>query len=107
LLAGAEGEAVSGFEIHMGATSGTARPAFYIGKERRPEGAVSEDGMVVGTYLHGLFENDAVRGRVVANLRGADAVQTARWDPESHIDRLARHASQCLDIGRIREIAGL
>jgi len=48
---------VSGYEIHMGVSHGTAMetPAFSI--DRRGEGAVSADGQILGTYLHGLFDH--------------------------------------------------
>jgi adenosylcobyric acid synthase len=47
---------VTGYEIHMGTSSGPAlaRPAFVI--EGRAEGARSEDDQVLGTYLHGIFD---------------------------------------------------
>jgi hypothetical protein len=47
-------------------------------------------------------------GRILANLMagGGPSVET-RWHPEAHIDSLARQAVQYLDIGRIREIAGI
>ena len=108
LLAGARGVRVSGYEIHMGKTTAAEDHAFAIGEGRRPDGAVSTDGRVLGTYLHGLFANDALRTRIVANLTAGDepSVQT-RWDPEAHIDALARQVSQYLDIGRVREIAGI
>jgi adenosylcobyric acid synthase len=43
---------VKGYEIHMGETERGGDEEAFIG-----EGAVSPDGMVIGTYLHGLFEN--------------------------------------------------
>ncbi|PRC91534.1 cobQ: cobyric acid synthase CobQ [Solimicrobium silvestre] len=48
---------VSGYEIHMGTSAGTAldAPAFYI--DGRPEGAISQDNQILGTYLHGLFDH--------------------------------------------------
>jgi adenosylcobyric acid synthase len=45
---------VTGYEIHMGETErGVDREAFT------GDGAVSPDGLVFGTYLHGLFQNEA------------------------------------------------
>ena len=46
------GQIVTGYEIHMGVTSPSGEAAFG------DDGAVSESGMVIGTYLHGLFENE-------------------------------------------------
>jgi adenosylcobyric acid synthase len=48
--------AVSGYEIHMGISRGAAlaNPAFYIGA--RAEGARSADDLILGTYLHGVFD---------------------------------------------------
>jgi adenosylcobyric acid synthase len=43
---------VSGYEIHMGETERGGANEAFLG-----EGAVSDDGLVIGTYLHGLFEN--------------------------------------------------
>ncbi|HEY8023495.1 MAG TPA: cobyric acid synthase [Burkholderiaceae bacterium] len=51
--------AVKGYEIHMGNSHGAAleRPAFYI--EGRAEGAISTDNLILGTYLHGVFDHPA------------------------------------------------
>ncbi len=60
-IAGAEG-AVSGYEIHMGETA-------FNGDVAHPlEASSACDGTVLGTYLHGLFENPSVRDAFVANL---------------------------------------
>ncbi|MDP2152178.1 MAG: cobyric acid synthase [Methylotenera sp.] len=49
---------VTGYEIHMGVTTGPAlkSPALYL--EGRPEGAISQDNQIAGTYLHGLFDHE-------------------------------------------------
>ena len=46
---------VSGYEIHAGVTKGDAlaRPAVLLADG--PDGAISSDGQVMGTYLHGLL----------------------------------------------------
>jgi len=57
-----EGASVSvrGYEIHMGVTEGAAlsRPALRLdsGGQARSDGAISEDGQILATYLHGLFD---------------------------------------------------
>jgi adenosylcobyric acid synthase len=73
LLAGLAGTAIGGYEIHMGRTRAHEPPAFQI--ERRSgapadsrDGAVAGDGWVLGTYLHGLFANDALRSTILRNL---------------------------------------
>jgi adenosylcobyric acid synthase len=54
---------VCGYEIHMGETDrGTAEEAFS------GEGAVTGDGLVIGTYLHGLFENPSAVSAILTYL---------------------------------------
>ncbi|OPY54481.1 MAG: cobyric acid synthase [Methanosaeta sp. PtaU1.Bin112] len=57
------GQPITGYEIHMGVTSPKGEKAFG------DDGAVSENGMVIGTYLHGLFENDNFRNSFLDFLR--------------------------------------
>jgi adenosylcobyric acid synthase len=105
LLSGLEGMPIEGYEIHMGETVSGGAPAFLLGPAGRPDGAVSSDGRVFGTYVHGLFANDGFRAGLLRNL-GAEA-GGSEWDPEAHIDALAAQARMYLDIDRIREIAGV
>ena len=59
---------MTGYEIHIGRTDGPdrARPFAEVGG--RPEGAVSPDGRVMGSYLHGMFTADAFRAAWLSGL---------------------------------------
>ena len=88
--ADAMGATVSGYEIHMGVSAGgaLARPAFDIAG--RGEGACSEDGQIIGTYLHGLFDNASACAALLrwAGLHSDAAVDSAALR-EASLDRIA------------------
>jgi adenosylcobyric acid synthase len=89
---------VSGYEIHMGMSRGAAlaNPAFRIG--RRLEGALSADGQIFGTYLHGVFDAPAASAALLrwAGLEGAAAVDIAALREQS-LDRIADAARPLLE----------
>ncbi|ALK95652.1 cobyric acid synthase [Massilia sp. WG5] len=84
------GAAVGGYEIHMGVSSGAAlaRPAFEI--EGRGEGACSEDGQILGSYLHGMFDSASACAALLrwAGLHSQHAVNAAALR-EASLDRIA------------------
>jgi len=88
---------VAGYEIHMGISTGAAleRPAFRI--DGRPEGALSPDDQVLGTYLHGVFDTPQAS---LALLRwaGLDAEHGVDLDAlrEASLERLADAAEPLL-----------
>jgi len=90
--------AVSGYEIHMGVSTGSAlaTPAFFI--DGRPEGALSADGQVLGTYLHGLFDTQQAISALLrwAGLDSHHTVDTAALR-EASLDRIADATQPLLD----------
>ncbi|MGE4250522.1 MAG: cobyric acid synthase [Parvibaculaceae bacterium] len=99
------GETVSGYEIHLGATKGLdcARPFTMIGDA--PDGAQSRDGRVMGTYIHGLFSNDAFRRHFLKGL-GAEGSRLAfETVIDETLDGLARHLARHVDIDRLLSLA--
>lgn len=103
------GAPVSGYEIHIGRTTGMdcARPAFHlreVGGRPKLDGAMSKDGRVVGTYLHGLFTDDGFRK---AYLSGFGEVSDLAYDAriDAVLDDLASHLEKALDVDAVLEIA--
>ncbi|MFH1087388.1 MAG: cobyric acid synthase, partial [Chloroflexota bacterium] len=104
---------VTGYEIHMGQTGGeNARVVFQIvetpeGKAGYPDGAASDDGLVFGTYIHGLFHN-AVFTRALLDrlrqLRGLPAGVAASVDRDGQYDDLARIVRQSLNMREVYRI---
>lgn len=92
--------AVAGYEIHMGVSRGAAlaRPAVRF-SDGRADGALSEDGQVLGSYLHGLFDEPAA---LAALLRWAGAGEVATVDLAARraadLDRLADCVADKLDL---------
>jgi adenosylcobyric acid synthase len=99
---------VDGYEIHAGLTRGPAldSPAVYL--PRGPDGAVSEDGQVLGTYLHGLFESPDACATLLA-WAGLDDTRTFDYHGlrEAAIDRLAVAVDEHLDTDRVLELLRL
>ena len=62
--------AFSGYEIHMGQTTGpaTSRPFARLGESGTPDGAISADGRVIGSYVHGALASTALRAALLARL---------------------------------------
>lgn len=100
-----DGVPLRGYEMHMGVTSGPGRerPFARIGGE--PEGAVSPDGRVVGTYLHGLFADDHQRAAWLQRLGGKAAGFDYEAGVEDVLDRLAAHMEHHLDLDALLSIA--
>ncbi|MDI6026842.1 cobyric acid synthase [Corticibacterium sp. UT-5YL-CI-8] len=95
------GTELSGYEIHLGKTTGPdcARPVAEI--NGKPDGAASPDGKVFGTYLHGLFGADAFRGRFLAELGIQDGGIDYRAQVETALDDIAAHLEKHLDCDAI------
>ncbi len=93
---------VTGYEIHMGVSRGPglARPAVRFAN--RDDGARSPDDQVMGTYLHGVFDE---AGACAALLAWAGLERAVPVDyiglRQAEIDRLADSIEQHLDLSRL------
>src|SRR5580704_6679417 len=96
----------AGYEMHIGVTEGPdrARPFAHLA-DGTPDGAVSTDGRVIGTYIHGLFAGDRQRAAWLARL-GAGTSQIAYDDlVEQTLDALAAHLATHIDLDRLLKLS--
>jgi len=99
---------VAGYEIHAGVSIGDAlhHPALQL--EHGTDGALSADGQILATYLHGLFESKLATDAV---LRWASLGEVNTPDyhvrREADIERLADMVEQYLDGNKLRSLFGL
>ncbi len=117
-----EGE-ISGYEIHMGRVerrAGVAAPFRIIARnavatnavsEDALDGAISADGAVAGTMLHGIFENELLRAALLGMLRRRKGIAAPAGPPipprDAQYDRLAATVRANINWKMIERIAGL
>ncbi|MBB4721760.1 cobyric acid synthase [Xanthomonas euvesicatoria] len=97
---------VSGYEIHCGLSSGAAlaRPLLQL-DDGRTDGAISDDGQVLGTYVHGVFDHPQA---LAALLAWAGLAQAAPLDlaalREASLERLADAVHTHLDTAALTRL---
>ncbi|HEX7445301.1 MAG TPA: cobyric acid synthase CobQ [Methanothrix sp.] len=100
------GQEVTGYEIHMGVTSSGGEAAFG------DDGAVAEDGIVIGTYLHGIFDNENFRNAFLDYLYerknpSKPAKGRAPTQKGSGFQELAAAVEANLDMEKVWRMLGL
>lgn len=112
---------IEGYEIHMGLTHFTAevQHPFQIRLTRQtegepnachPDGVISPDGKLWGTYIHGILHNDDFRRSWLNQLRLAKGWQAVAGSlrfqqrREAAFERLAEHVRNHLDLTKIYEM---
>lgn len=103
-----ENAPVSGYEIHAGVTRGPALEQAAVQlDDGRSDGALSADGQILGTYLHGLFETPAACSALL-RWAGLEAVQEVDYHAlrERDIERLADLVERHLDTAALLTLCG-
>jgi adenosylcobyric acid synthase len=121
-LENAKGMKVTGYEIHMGQSQpgNEVVPAFEIvsrlGEQVSfQDGAARGDGMVWGTYIHGVFDGASFRRSLINSLRMGkglapleDSASLSAWEQRQRdYDRLGEVVRGSLDMGKIYNLLGL
>jgi adenosylcobyric acid synthase len=101
-----DGASFAGYEMHIGVTEGPdrARP-FARFEDGSPDGAMSADGRVVGTYIHGLFADDPQRAAWLKRFAATPGNLSYDGAIEQTLDALAAHLAAHLDLDRLLKLA--
>jgi adenosylcobyric acid synthase len=101
ILGRINGEKVWGYEIHMGETLSKEPIAF------EDDGAVGNGGLIIGTYLHGIFENENFRNAFLDYLYDRKNMVRRSTSKGKGYDELANAVETHLDMGRIWAMLGM
>ncbi len=106
------GLAIKGYEIHHGRTEGGGAVPAVLREDGEVIGAGTEDGLLWGTYLHGLFDDDEYRRWFIDRLRVKKGLQPigrvlVNYDHEPALDRLADIVRQSFQMDEIYRLIGL
>jgi adenosylcobyric acid synthase len=103
----------SGYEIHMGQTRRLGGDPWFKVVERNQiacedaDGCVSSDNKIMGTYIHGLFENPAIT-RLWLDHIGLPDVKTSNLEglesKDREYDLLAEYVESHIDINGIEQL---
>jgi adenosylcobyric acid synthase len=100
------GERLRGYEMHIGETKGADCTRPMLNLAHGPDGAVSADGRVMGTYVHGIFASDGYRHAFLTSLRARQNSGVAyEAQVDQVLDELAAHLARHIDTDRILDVA--
>ncbi|MBF7096875.1 cobyric acid synthase [Alkalibacter mobilis] len=105
---------VTGYEIHMGVTDYKEKREHFVHLETGEiDGIVKDDGMVIGTYLHGIFDNDNLRDTILNFIRkskgiaGSKKAESFNEFKDRQYDELAKLLEDNLNVNKIMSIMGI
>lgn len=88
-----------GYEMHLGETRHHEHYKFFaILENGRAEGIVSENGKIIGTYLHGIFQGDDARKALLNYFGSKESSINFSDQVENTLDQWADHIEYSLDI---------
>ncbi len=115
-LSNLKGHKLEGYEIHHGRTIACGSKAAFeiIGANgRQNDGFIDDEGLVFGTYLHGIFEDDKLRSFLllwISKMKGIKRralPKNFKDSSEASLNAWAAVLKESLDIDKIIEITGL
>lgn len=100
------GRGVSGYEIHVGVTRGADMARPFLQLTDGPDGAISADGRIEGTYVHGLFAEDCFRAEWLERVRtGTSSAASYDASVDAALNALADGLEAHMDVDRFFDLA--
>lgn len=99
------GSAFEGYEIHIGRSDGPDRARPFARMDGVAEGAVSADGRIAGSYIHGMFSNDGFRSAFLQGLGATASAHQYGATVEAVLNELATHIETHLDVDGLLQLA--
>lgn len=104
-LPGQKPAQVTGYEIHAGTTIGPALSQPVISLDSHSDGTMSENGQIMGSYLHGIFDHSEAC-KTILEWAGMDNIEVPDYDAirEEGIDRMADAIEEFVDMDALNTV---
>ena len=99
-------ERISGYEMHMGNTTGAGLHQPMLELNGVAHGALNQEGRIMGCYVHGIFSSDRFRHAFLSRLAPRNDTGL-RYEHliEETLDALAEHLETHMDLNALRALA--
>ncbi len=94
----------SGYEIHIGETKGEDCCTPFASIDNKKDGAISKDGLVMGSYIHGMFENNNFRSFFMKKILGINSSIDYSKQINQNLDEFADFISNKTEVGKLLDI---
>lgn len=97
---------VQGYHMHLGICKGPALKTPFLQLSSGPDGIISDDKQIIGSYLHGLFANDKFRSNLINRFKSSkQEFESFEIRIEQTLDKLADHMESHLNLDAMLEVA--
>ena len=91
----------TGYEIHIGETKGEDCKKPFSLIHQKKDGAISKDGLVMGSYIHGMFEDNDFRSFFIKKIHGINSLIDYKKQINQNLDEFANFIDERTQINRL------
>ncbi|MEP3247387.1 MAG: cobyric acid synthase [Sneathiella sp.] len=98
---------LTGYHMHLGRCEGPAMNSPFATLSSGPDGVLSANRKIMGTYLHGVFASDNFRNNLINRFNNSiEVLEDFETSVENTLDALAAHLENHLDLNSMLEVSG-